>query len=263
MNYDKETKERLAVIYKLKEFVEKTSLSGLLVTGSIAWGKGYAVNPESDIDLYIIAKENIDIVQSIDEQDILPKETISKIKYMLSQDADLYDTLSVKTSISQYSGSVYFFLESKINDLSIKIDSPKTSTFRNLRPLDKVQIKKYKSFTEDIVEYSTPIKKFFGSNDLWVRTDPIVLRNNQQFFGSIFISHLLFGDIYVDKNNVLTLCQNVARSKLKTFLSSDKHMAFSEFKKYLPRIERMNHETIDKLFDQIWESSSQNSGPTD
>jgi len=247
-----ETKKRLEIIEGISNYVQESSLSGLLVTGSIAWGKNYAVTQTSDIDLYLVAQNINDFNLALDEIPNLPKETILTFKEMLRHKNNSTNTISMKTSIGDFNGSIYLFLEKDILGLVNKIGGLSSKYFTNLRPHNKQQIKEYKSLNGKKIEFTTPLE--LVNSKFYMRKDPIFIFEDNEFYGSIFISHLLFGDIYVDKSQILRKAQKQTQKYLKSLLPLEKENAYLLFRNYLPRIERMNETIVKDLFKSIWES---------
>ena len=205
-----ETQNRLNVVRKINQYANDSSLSGLLVTGSLAWGKNTAVTESSDIDFYLLAPSLEDFKNSLDKLPEIPSRTKKTVIKMLEYTDKEVDTRSVKTDIGQYFGAIYFFTEEGLNNLAKQLGGSVSKFFNNLRPHDFAQSKKYKGLLGYEIDFTTPISKA-GVHNLWIRTDPLFLANNKEFFGSIFISHLLFGEIYTDKNNVFHEVQALAR----------------------------------------------------
>jgi len=254
INQQSETKKRLLLLNKIAEFVNDTSLTGLLVTGSIAWGKNHAVHENSDIDFYLIAPGLKDFEIHLSEMNFFPKESLKVIQKLLKYKEETMNTRSLKTTVGNFHGAIYFFTEKQIRALSNKLNDNKSKFFKNLRPIAKPQTKTYVGFDDNQFVFTTPIKKL-NLCSLWLRTDPVVLINDHQFYGSIFLSHLLYGDIYVDKNGCLAKCRSLAAKSLKSRLSEDRKIAFEQFISYLPRSERMSKETIKIFFKDIWRIS--------
>lgn len=247
-----ENQDRLKIIKKIDEYVKMSDLTGLLVTGSLAWGKNYAVSSTSDIDFYLLAPSIESFKSSIKDFPCLPQETISTLGKMLNFTRGRINTRSMKTDIDKYYGTVYLFIEKDFLNLIQQFDASHSKFFKNLRPHDKPQTKEYKDFNDHKLIFATPILKANEKDQLWIRTDPIFLFESRQFYGSIFLSHLLFGETYSDKNNLIQTAQIKARNFLKLVLPKQKDEAFIAFKNYLPRVERMNNDTINALFETIW-----------
>lgn len=247
-----ETKDRLKVLQRIDDYVKSSSLSGLLVTGSVAWGKNHAVTDASDIDFYLLAPSLESFRSALMEFPELPQETKLIFMKLLNFDKNHIDTRSMKTCIGQYHGAIYLFTEKELTDLCDKFEIGQSKFFNNLRPHSNSQTKEYKDLDGNIFTFTTAISKADDNNGLWIRTDPLVLFELQQFYGSIFLSHLLFGEIYTDKNQILKSVQKRASLFLKQLLPKEKDSAFIAFKNYLPRIERMNNDTINALFESVW-----------
>lgn len=250
-----ETQKRLKIIQKINSFVKNSKLSGLLVSGSIAWGKNVAVYKDSDIDFYLVGRTISDYLGCIDKaQTFLPPEKIETVKKMLTYQGESVDTCSFKTTTDEFHGAIYLFLEENLLKLADLTGRNESIFFKNLRSTNNAQFKEYKSFTDKRFTFETSIRQASDSIDLWIRTDPIVLISQSFFFGSIFIAHLLFGEIYVDKNKVLNNARRIIREMLKSKLCNDIELAYKEFVSYLPRAEKMSKDTIRSFFNEIWRS---------
>ncbi|MEM3112307.1 MAG: hypothetical protein QXY90_04635 [Candidatus Anstonellales archaeon] len=246
-----ESKKRLNVVKKINQYVIDSNLSGLLVTGSLAWGKNTAVTESSDIDFYLLAPSLEDFKNSLEELPEIPSQTKRILIKMLEYTVKKVNTRSIKTDIGQYFGAIYLFTEEDLDNLAKQLEGSTSKFFDNLRPHDFAQSKKYRGLSGNEISFTTPISKT-GTNSLWIRKDPLLLIKNKEFFGSIFISHLLYGEIYTDKNDVLYKTQALARKFVKSVLPKEKKKAFVAFKNYLPRIDRMDSKTVSKLFNSIW-----------
>jgi len=256
-----ETRKRLDLVNGIQHYIIKSKLTGLLVTGSLAWGKDYSVTQDSDIDFYVIGPKKKTIINLIEDIPCINKESLLMGKQMLEHASEPIDTVSFKTHIGQYHGSVYFFDENSISNLTNNFLSDRSVFFNNLRLSDKPQTKVYKSFYGENVEFTTPVRSTTNTV-FFIRTDPVVLNIRNIFYGSIFLSHLLYGDIYCDKNQVLTQCKEKSRVFLRSLMSIDQDLAYKQFLAYLPRVERMTQETIQKIFNWIY-YNDQNSSPTE
>lgn len=252
-NYNRETKKRLQLINKIKTFVECSQLTGFLVTGSIAWGKEYAVNKQSDIDFYFLANKLNDYIHSLKQIDFFPKKSIRTIEELLTYQNTSIDTRSLKTQIGNYHGAVYFFTENKIEKLIRRMKSEKSKFFTNLRPHEFPQHKFYKSPNGNKIDFETPIRKAPNAKNLFIRRDPLLLLDNKEFYGSIFISHILFGDIYVDKNHVFN-DGRIKTAKLVSKFFNESSNSYEKFINYLPRAQRMRKKTKKKLFNLVLNS---------
>ena len=250
-----ETKKRIEIINKIDNYVKNSSLSGLIVTGSLAWGKDFAVTSSSDIDFYILAPNLRSFSSSLYGIPSIPRCTKEVFRKMINHSHGAIQTISSKTKIGPYSGTIYLFTEKSFFKLVNSLNNSKSKFFKNLRPHIDAQTKEYKGIKKNKITYVTPISRFSKEVNLWIRTDPLSLVVDNNFYGSIFLSHILFGEIYTDKNNVIHESQKRAQKFLKSILPQDKNKANIFFRNYLPRIERMGEEKIKDLFDSVWSSS--------
>ena len=247
-----ETQKRINIIRQINNYVKNSTLSGLLVTGSIAWGKNNAVTDISDIDFYLLAPSIESFRSSLINLPAIPQETKAIFNRMLNYKQGLVDTRSMKTDIGPYYGTIYLFVENDLARLTRQFDNSDSKFFKNLRPHDKPQTKEYKGFKGNKLVFTTPISQVNLNTRFWIRTDPLFLTEANEFFGSIFLSHLLFGEIYTDKQEVICSAKKKARQFLKSLLPKQKKDAYVLFQNYLPRIEKMSKKTISNLFNSIW-----------
>lgn len=249
-----ETQRRIGVIKQIDNYVKISSLSGLLVTGSLAWGKNSAITETSDIDFYLLAPSLNSFLSSLGNIPVIPSQTKNTLEKMLNYKSGSVDTRSIKTNIGPYYGAIYLFVEKDFVGLIEHLDDSRSKFFKNLRPNDKPQTKEYKSMEGNKLTFTTPISKAvdYTNNSLWIRTDPLFLTESSEFYGSIFLSHLLFGEIYTDKHKLIHLAQIKVRQFLKSILPSNKDVALVAFQNYLSRIERMNLKTVNNLFNSVW-----------
>lgn len=251
-----ETDLRIKVVNVIKVEAEKNNL-GLLLIGSIAWGKYYAVTSASDIDIFIIYSEYEAIINFVLESTIFTSEAKKTILELLSCKENC-DTVSLKTSLLNSHGAVYFISTQSLKKMIRRMAIAKrTKYFLNLRPISKSQSKLYKSTDSSILEYVTPVFQIINTN-LFLRKDPLILIKSNKLYGSIFLSQVAFGEIMTDIDGILFNSKKSAQIKIKSFLNPYKAKAFEEFKNYLPRVERMNDDTINVIFTSIWQDSSLN-----
>ena len=247
-----ETQKRMRIIKQIDNYVSKSNLSGLLVTGSLAWGKDYAVTDASDVDFYLLAPSLGSFQSSINKIPSIPQKTIATFQEMLDYKQNSIDTRSMKTDIGPYYGAVYLFTEKEFMRLSGQFDASRSKFFKNLRPSDKPQTKEYKSFDGNKLTFTTSILEASKNTKFWIRTDPLFLIESKRFYGSIFLSHLLFSEAYTDKHNIIHSAQTRAKHFLKSLLPKQEKRALVSFQNYLPRIEKMNNKTINDLFKSVW-----------
>lgn len=170
-----ETKKRIDLVKQVDKYIQESSLSGLLVTGSLAWGKNKAVTESSDIDFYLLAPSLESFKISLLDLPNIPQSTKETLKRMLSYNFEHTDTRSIKTSIGPYFGAIYLFTENDLSQLTQELDNSDSKFFKNLRPLAKPQTKEYKGIKGNRFTFTTPISKAKQSDNLWIRTDPIYL----------------------------------------------------------------------------------------
>src|SRR3990170_856456 len=191
-----ETQKRLYIIREIDKYVADSFLSGLLVTGSLAWGKNRSVIESSDVDFYLLAPSLDAFKNSLEGLPNIPSQTKKILTKMLDYTDKPVDTRSIKTNIGPYFGAIYFFTEKGISQLVEQFNRSGSKFFKNLRPHNFSQTKEYKGVKGNKINFTTPIIKARNSDNLWIRTDPLFLVESKEFFGSIFLSHLLFGEAF-------------------------------------------------------------------
>lgn len=205
-----ETRKRQRLLNKMIKEISSLGGTGMILVGSLAWGKYQAVSKTSDIDIYILG--GLSTIHHI----------IKKSKY-LSQDRKLalilsakfvryykqYDIklFSLKSKLNSFPSTIYFLPTSqfkKICELKTQNKDFHEIFFRNLRPNNYPQKKILQSFDGSQIKYSTKfdpqIKKLYP---FYIRKDLFTLVYKKKLYGSIFLSHLLSGEILFDKKGII------------------------------------------------------------